>query len=106
MLLEQILGAPKVLSKIELARASGQVASRCDAIHVLASGGQTPTKCLVFGTSNVVGGVEDAIDQGFDRVVAIRDNQMAECQLAEQTIFTKTTDPATANTIKPRVERT
>ena len=100
VLLEQILEAPKALSKIELERAAGQVTSRGDAIHVLAPGGQAPTNCLVFGTSNVVGDIEDAIDQAFDRVVAIRNNQATECQLAEQTIFTKTTDPATANTIK------
>lgn len=100
VLLEQILEAPKVMSKIELNQARGQIHSRCDAIHLLTPDGQRTTSSIVFGTSSVVGNIGDAITAAFDRVVDIEQNRSDEVQLAEQTVFTKTLDPATANYVK------
>lgn len=100
VLLEQILGAPKVLSKIELNQAQGQIHSRCDAMHLLTPDSQRTTSSIVFGTSSVIGNIGDAITAAFDRVVDIEQNRTNEVQLAEQTVFTKTVDAATAGYVK------
>ena len=100
VLLEQILGAPKVLSKIELNQAQGQIHSRCDAMHLLTPDSQRTTSSIVFGTSSVIGNIGDAITAAFDRVVDIEQNRTDEVQLAEQTVFTKTVDAATAGYVK------
>lgn len=100
VLLEQILKAPKVLSKIELNRAIGQARSRCDAIHLLQPDGQRLTTSIVFGTSSVIGNMNDAIDVAFERVTDIEKNRHVEVQLAEQTVFTKTLDSQTAQQVK------
>lgn len=100
ILLEQVLKAPKVLSKIELNRAAGRVRSRCDAIHLYTPDGAAPVSSIVFGTSSVIGDMRDAIDQAFDKIVQIETNTAAECQLAEEQVFTKTMDSASAQTIR------
>ena len=100
VLLEQILGAPKVLSKIELNKAQGKIHSRCDAMHLLAPDSQRTSSSIVFGTSSVIGNIGDAITAAFDRVVDIEQNRTDEVQLAEQTVFTKTVDAATAGYVK------
>ncbi|WP_311587698.1 HamA C-terminal domain-containing protein, partial [Varibaculum cambriense] len=100
VLLEQILEAPKVLSKIELNQARGQIHSRCDAIHLLTPDGQRTTSSIVFGTSSVVGNIGDAITAAFERVVDIEKNRTREVQLAENTVFTKTLDETTAGYVK------
>lgn len=100
VLLEQILKAPKVLSKIEISRAQGQAHSRCDAIHLLQPDGKRLATSIVLGTSSVIGNMNDAIDAAFERVVDIDRNQQVEVQLAEQTVFTKTLDSQTAQQVK------
>lgn len=100
VLLEQILEAPKVMSKIELNQAQGRIHSRCDAIHLLQPDGQRTVCNIVFGTSSIVGNIGDAITAAFDRVVDIEQNRSDEVQLAEQTVFTKTLDAATAGYVK------
>lgn len=100
ILLEQILGAPKVLSKIELNRQAGHVRSRCDAIHLLTPDGRTPASSIVFGTSSLSGDIQDAIDDAFDKIVQIETNSAVECQLAEEQVFTTSLDEGAAKTIK------
>lgn len=100
ILLEQILGAPKVLSKIELNRQAGHIRSRCDAIHLLTPDGGTPVSSLVFGTSSLSGDIQDAIDDAFDKIVQIETNSAVECQLAEEQVFTTSLDEDSVKTIK------
>lgn len=55
--LEQVLGAPKIMSKVELQTGAKQYNSKCDGIHLL-SLEQTfgmPYYHMVFGTSSIVG---------------------------------------------------
>ncbi len=100
ILLEQILGAPKVLSKIEINQQAGRVRSRCDAIHLFTPDGSTPVSSIVFGTSSLSGDIQDAIDDAFDKIVQIETNSAVECQLAEEQIFTTSLDEDAAKTIK------
>lgn len=98
--LEQVLKAPKVLSSIELQRATGQVRSKCDAMHLLTPPGAQPISSIVFGTSTVVGDMQDAVDEAFEEILQIKNNQREECRLAEQTVFSKTMDFSAADTIR------
>lgn len=98
--LEQILNAPKLLTKIELNRLSGQTHSQCDAIHLLLPDDSIPAASVVLGTSSVVGDMQDAIDEAFESLVRINRNHTGECYLAEQTLFTKIFDEQDAQAIK------
>lgn len=100
ILLEQVLGAPKVLSKIELNRQSGQARSQCDAIHLYTPEGTNPVRSMVFGTSSVTGDIQDAIDAAFDKIVRIEQNSNVELQLAENHVFTETLDEDSVHRIK------
>lgn len=60
--LEQILDAPKIMSKVELVTTTNAHSSKCDGIHLLSlEGYQQPYYQLVFVSSSVVGGIKDAI---------------------------------------------
>ena len=100
--LEEVLKAPKILSKVELKAQSGSYDSECDAIHFLSSTNSNGNSYynIVFGTSSIVGDVKDAIDAAFDRVAKIHSKSEQEILLAENTIFTKTVDQSTAQKIK------
>lgn len=100
--LEEILKAPKILSKVELKAQSGSYDSECDAIHFLSSTNSNGNSYynIVFGTSSIVGDVKDAINAAFDRVAKIHSKSEQEILLAENTIFTKTVDQSTAQKIK------
>ena len=66
-LLEEKLDAPKILSRVELSTDAVNYSSECESIHLLTLGeadGQA-TYEMVFGTSNIVGDIQDAIDNAF-----------------------------------------
>lgn len=98
--LEQVLGAPKVMSKIELAQIGGPAQSQADSIHLRIDNTGKTSANIVFGTSNIVSDLRDAIDVAFDRVIEIENNSSVECQIAEATRFSEQFDPATTTTLK------
>lgn len=100
--LEKILGAPKILSKIELSRTGGTQPSRCDAIHLRPPNPSEnlPYNTIVFGTSEIVDDIEDAIDDAFERINHIQTNQRNEVLMAENTAFEKVFDDRTIHHIK------
>lgn len=99
ILLEQVLDAPKVLSKIELNHQPGAIRSKCDAIHLLLPDGTRPVSSIVFGTSSIIGDVQDAIDAAFTKITQIETGADDECQLAEAQVFTANLEPGAAKTI-------
>lgn len=100
--LEKILGAPKIMSKIELTRAGGAQPSRCDAIHLKPPNPteNLPYNTIVFGTSEIVDDIGYAIDDAFTRIHGIQSNQRNEVLIAENTVFEKTFDDQTTHSIK------
>lgn len=65
--LEEKLKAHKLLSKIELSTDAAQYESEADGIHFLCSDGASGSyNQMVFGASNIVGDVKDAINQAFE----------------------------------------
>ncbi|EHL65421.1 HamA C-terminal domain-containing protein [Cloacibacillus evryensis] len=100
--LEQILGAPKIMSKVELATNAKQYESKCDGIHLLSFGEKydTPYYHMVFGTSSVTGDMRDAIDSAFEAIIKIEAQGSTERTLAENTVFAKSFDEGTIKHIK------
>lgn len=97
--LEQVLNAPKLLSKIELASSGNQ--SKCDCVHLLTcSDNKGPYHQMVFGTSSIIGDIKDAIDTAFDALSEIKASQTTELQLVEKNIFGQCFDADTEELIK------
>lgn len=92
--LEEILQAPKLMSKIEL----GQNANNCDGIHLYTIDGANPSYQMVFGTSHIYGNLQSAIDNAFDSVVEIKKSKPTGMQIVNSNVFnctfpdTKTTE--------------
>lgn len=78
--LEQVLGAPKIMSKVELQTGVTQYDSKCDGIHLL-SLEQTfgiPYYHIVFGTSSILGDMKKAVNSAFDAIVEIEKQSTQE----------------------------
>lgn len=100
--LEQILGAPKLFSKIELAPFGDQSVLHSGGVHLLSLGntGTMPSYQMIFGKSNIIGDLQDAIDNAFESLVEIRDNTGSELKVVESTVFSQAYDPQTTNYLK------
>ena len=63
--LEQVLGAPKIMSKVELQTRAKQYGSKCDGIHLLSLEQKfgMPYYHMVFGTSSIVGDMKKAVEE-------------------------------------------
>ena len=100
--LEQVLGAPKIMSKVELQTGAKQYDSKCDGIHLLSLEQEfgMPYYHMVFGTSSIVGDMKKAVDTAFDAIVEIEKQSTQERTLAENTVFSKSFDKDTVQKIK------
>lgn len=88
LFLEQELNAPKILSKFEVNAVSGSVESKCDGVYLLSTeDAGVPFHQLVFGASDLVDNLTDAVNHAFDKVVAIQKNENSEYQMVEETVF-------------------
>jgi len=100
--LEQILDAPKLFSKIELTQFGNQYTKNGGGVHLLPLGniGATPSYQMIFGKSNVIGDLQDAIDNAFEHITALRDNVSKELRVVESTVFSQTYDAQTTDFLK------
>lgn len=100
--LEQVLGAHKIMSKVELQTGAKQYNSKCDGIHLLSLERTfgIPYYHMVFGTSSIMGDMKKAVDSAFDTIVEIEKQSTQERTLAENTVFSKSFDPDTIRRIK------
>lgn len=74
--LEEKLEAPKLMSRVELSSDAKQYNSTCDGIHLLTSETSgLPYHQVVFGSSSIVGDLQYAIREAFQRIVEIENNQ-------------------------------
>lgn len=87
------------MSKVELTQLGGP-SSQADAVHLRIDGTGQAAANLVFGTSNIVSDLRDAVNAAFDRVLEIENNTQVECQIAEAMDFTQEFDPAVTTTLK------
>ena len=98
--LEQILGAPKLYTKIELAHFGNHNVQNGGSVHLLPLNGGIPSYQMVFGKSNIIGDLKDAIDNAFNSLITVRDNPSEELRIVENTIFAQTYDDQTAEFLK------
>lgn len=93
--LEGKLNAKKLMSRVELSTDLSQYKSVAESIHMLSdidSSGR-PYNQMVFGASNIVGDLKDAIDNAFDAISRIKSHSSREIQMVEKTAFDRMYDP-------------
>lgn len=99
--MEQVLGAPKLFSKAELYDSSATFGKESDSVHLLELQG-APYQCYqtVFGTSDIDGDIQDAVDKAFQSIDKMnRSGSTNSIMLAESHIFEESFPADTANKI-------
>ena len=93
--LEGKLNAYKLMSRVELSTDLPQYKSVAESIHMLSEvdDAGSPYNQMVFGTSNIVGDLKEAIDNAFDAILRIKDHSSREIQMVEKTAFDRMYDP-------------
>ena len=92
--LECALGAPKIMSKIELQNIGGEYRSKSSGIHLLSMpGATTPIHQLVFGSTDVLDDLNGAIDSAFAQIVEIKSSATEEHTLVEANILSSSFSP-------------
>lgn len=98
--LEEGLGAPKIMSKIEFSQ-NGGLASRSDGIHlIMTTEFGRPFNQLVFGASNIEGDLKGAVDRAFEKILRIEENSDTEFNIVEDTALHFVFDGATNEFIR------
>lgn len=98
LFLEIKLGAPKLLSKVELKTASNQYVYGSDGVHLLSLGDKDFQ--LVLGESKIKGKLEGAVDAAFDSIKTASEQSDNELRLVENNIFLESFDESTTEFIK------
>lgn len=85
--LEGKLSAPKLMSRVELSTDLSQYKSVCESIHLFSDTDENgaPFNQMVFGASNIVGEIQDAVDNAFDVIIRIKNRSSREIQMVEKT---------------------
>lgn len=92
--LEGKLSAPKLLSRVELSTDLTKYKSICESIHFLSASDENglPFNQMVFGTSNIVGDIKDAVDNAFDAIMRIEQHSDREIQMVEKSVLDRSFD--------------
>ena len=98
LFLEIKLGAPKLLSKMELKTSPNQYVFGSDGIHLLRLDNKIFQ--LILGESKIKGDLEDAVDNAFNSIKTVSAQPSNELRLVDSRIFTETFDEQTTNFIK------
>ena len=98
--LEQVLGAPKLYSKIELLESGSTDVANGGGVHLLEPRDAFPANQLVFGKSHVIGDMKTAIDNAFLQLEKAKNNEPVEMRLIESTIFSQKFTPSTVEQLK------
>lgn len=92
--LEGKLSAPKLMSRVELSTDLLQYKSVCESIHLFSDIDEkgVPFNQMVFGTSNIVGDIRDAVDNAFEAIIRINNHSSREIQMVEKTSLDRSFD--------------
>lgn len=85
--LEQVLGAPKLMSKAEIGNHSGFMTSESSGIHLLTANATSPFNQIILGTSMINGNLKTAIDSAFSNAQKLKNRKKDERQFVESQIF-------------------
>jgi len=101
LFLEQILGAPKLLSKIELKTSNNQYVNGSDGVHLLTNKFEDEIFYqLVLGESKIKGSLQDAVDNAFKSITTSNHDGEKDIELVESNVFKESFDSETVNFIK------
>ena len=100
--LEEILHAPKIMSRVELYTELAQFKSECKGIHLLApeDGESELHYQLVFGASQIIGDLQDAIDCAFDAILKIEGHENREIVMVQKTAMDRMVEGKEAERLK------
>ena len=102
--LECALGAPKIMSKIELQNIGGEYRSKTSGIHLLTMPGTTaPIHQLVFGSTDVLADLNGAVDSAFAQIEEIKSSSAEEHTLIEANILNSSFSPAVTAFLKETI---
>lgn len=92
--LEGKLSAPKLMSRVELSTDLSQYKSACESIHLLSDIDENGKlfNQIVFGTSNIVGEIQDAVDNAFEAILRIKNHTSREIQMVEKKVLDRSFD--------------
>lgn len=102
LFLEQVLDAPKLLSKVELKSSPNQYIYGSDGVH-LHSGkteAQEPFYQLVLGEAKIKGDLKDAVKEAFNSIKKVKLDNSADINLVESNLFSESFDSDTLEFIK------
>jgi len=85
--LEQVLIAPKLMSKVEIGNHCGFMTSESSCIHLLTANDTVPFSQVVLGTSMINGDLQAAIDAAFADAQKLKDRKKDERRFVESNIF-------------------
>ncbi len=85
--LEQVLNAPKLMSKVEFGNHGGIFTSESAGIHLLTADATVPFNQVVFGTSMINGDLMTAIDSAFADARYLKNRKKDERWFIESNIF-------------------
>ena len=85
--LEQVLNAPKLMSKVEFANHGGIFTSESAGIHLLSANAAVPFNQVVLGTSMINGDLQTAIDLAFADAQKLKNRKKDERRFVESNIF-------------------
>lgn len=85
--LEQVLNAPKLMSKVEFDNHGGFFTSESAGIHLLAAHAAVPFNQVVLGTSMINGNLQAAIDSAFSNAQKLKTRKKDERRFVESNIF-------------------
>ncbi len=102
--LESILGAPKIFSKMELQNKSGLYDSLSSGIHIntFKSGGIFFNQ-LIFGATDTIENLEDAVDNALNQVLSIKTASSDEYEFLENTILNNEFDAETNKALESMI---
>ena len=96
LFLECVLGAPKIYSKMELQNMNSTYESLSAGIHLLLlRNGVTACNQLLFGATETIDNIQEAIDSAFSQIGKIKDSRADEYNLVESTIMNIVPDTKT-----------
>lgn len=85
--LEQVLKAPKLMSKVELGTCGGISTSESSGIHLLTANAPVPFNQIVLGTSMIEGDLHTAIEEAFVNAKKLEHRKKDERRFVESNIF-------------------
>lgn len=87
--LEQVLRAPKLMSKVEIGTCGGFSTSESSGIHLLTADAPVPFSQIVLGTSMIEGNLQNAIDTAFVNAKKLEHRKKDERRFVESNIFSE-----------------